>query len=256
MTPASVVAASNAWVWVPDEATTVETPDYLLVRFPDYFVHPLQLLRFAPSGPVESAVDDVLARARDLGTEALWWVKLGAPAGLDDLVRARGGVADEILDVLALDLAGHRPGGPRDELTLRWESDLATVRDSHAVAVDVFGGDLPPEDQLRVLADRGRADVAEGRGGTLVAYLDDRPVGTGGLSLVDGVARLWGGAVREEFRGRGVYGALLAARLAYGIGHGARMALVKGRVETSGPILRRAGFAAYGQERSYRVPLR
>jgi hypothetical protein len=33
------------------------------------------------------------------------------------------------------------------------------------------------------------------------------------------------------------------------------MALVKGRVETSGPILRRAGFVAHGQERSYRVPL-
>ena len=31
------------------------------------------------------------------------------------------------------------------------------------------------------------------------------------------------------------------------------MALVKGRVETSAPILRRAGFAAYGEERAYRV---
>ena len=32
---------------------------------------------------------------------------------------------------------------------------------------------------------------------------------------------------------------------------GATLALVKGRVETSGPILRRAGFATYGQERCY-----
>ncbi len=31
------------------------------------------------------------------------------------------------------------------------------------------------------------------------------------------------------------------------------MALVKGRVQTSGPILRRAGFGVYGQERSYRI---
>jgi hypothetical protein len=35
--------------------------------------------------------------------------------------------------------------------------------------------------------------------------------------------------------------------------HGATLALVKGRVETSGPILRRAGFTAYGEERSYCV---
>jgi hypothetical protein len=33
------------------------------------------------------------------------------------------------------------------------------------------------------------------------------------------------------------------------------MALVKGRIETSGPVLRRAGFEVYGQERIYAVPL-
>ena len=33
------------------------------------------------------------------------------------------------------------------------------------------------------------------------------------------------------------------------------MALVKGEADTSGPILRRAGFAAFGQEPQYRVPL-
>jgi hypothetical protein len=31
------------------------------------------------------------------------------------------------------------------------------------------------------------------------------------------------------------------------------MALVKGRVETSAPVLRRAGFVEHGQERSYRL---
>ena len=75
------------------------------------------------------------------------------------------------------------------------------------------------------------------------------------LAVAGSVARLWGGAVLESARGQGVYRAVLAARLAYGAAHGATMALVKGRVETSGPILRRAGFAAYGQEVIYRVPL-
>ena len=45
-----VVAASNAWTWIPDNATTEATEGYLLVRFPDYFDHPLELLRFTPSG--------------------------------------------------------------------------------------------------------------------------------------------------------------------------------------------------------------
>jgi len=88
-----------------------------------------------------------------------------------------------------------------------------------------------------------------------VAYLDGIAVGCGGISLVDGVARLWGGAVREEARGRGAYRAVLDARLRRGVERGATMALVKGRIQTSGPILRRAGFEVYGEERSYLVPL-
>jgi hypothetical protein len=33
------------------------------------------------------------------------------------------------------------------------------------------------------------------------------------------------------------------------------MALVKGRIETSGPILRQAGFTPHGQEVIYQIPL-
>jgi hypothetical protein len=33
------------------------------------------------------------------------------------------------------------------------------------------------------------------------------------------------------------------------------MALVKGKVDTSGPILRRAGFTAFGSETLFSVPL-
>ena len=89
----------------------------------------------------------------------------------------------------------------------------------------------------------------------VVAYSGGEPVGSGGIAMADGVARLWGGAVRQEARRQGVYRAILAARLRYGAAHGATMALVKGRIETSAPILRQAGFAAYGQEIMYRVPL-
>jgi hypothetical protein len=39
------------------------------------------------------------------------------------------------------------------------------------------------------------------------------------------------------------------------VAHGATTALVKGKVDTSGPILRRAGFAAFGQEPVYGIPL-
>jgi hypothetical protein len=257
-----VVAASNAWTWVPDNATTASTEEYLLVRFPDYFDHPLELLRFSPSGQSGAAlattVETVLGRARQFGLSDLyWWIKLDSPPEVADLLGARGGTVDETLDVLAVDL---RPGTPpilppAADVELRWATEVATHRDGTQVGVTVFGGSMPPEERLAEEAKREAASVKAGDGGMVVAYIDGAAVGSGGLSMADGVARLWGGAVLETARGRGVYRAILAARLTYGVAHAATMGLVKGRVETSGPILRQAGFAPYGQEISYRVPL-
>jgi ribosomal protein S18 acetylase RimI-like enzyme len=258
----NVVAASNAWTWIPDNATTESTQEYLLVRFPDYFDHPLELLRFNPadeSGPaLATAVETVLERARQSGLPDLyWWVKLDSPPEVADLLLARGASADETLDVLAVDL---RPGPPEllppvRDVVLRWATEVATHRDGTQVGVTVFGGSMPPEERLAGEAKRDGATVKAGDGGMVVAYVDGAPVGSAGVSMADGVARLWGGAVLEAARGQGVYRALLAARLKYGVAHGATMGLVKGRVDTSGPILRQAGFAPYGQEVSYRVPL-
>jgi GNAT superfamily N-acetyltransferase len=253
-----VVAASNAWSWIPDNAATEATEDHLLVRFPDYFEHPLELLRFSPAEASPEAVDTVLERARRFGLPELhWWVRLDSPPGVADLLVARGATVDETLDVLAVDLSRGAPelAPPTLPVTLRWATDLSTLRDGTGVGVTVFGGSMPPEDRLEAEAKRDSGTVAGGAGGMVVAYGGGQPVGSGGISLADDVARLWGGAVRHEARRRGVYRAILAARLRYGAAHGAIMALVKGRVETSAPILRQVGFAAYGQEIMYRVPL-
>jgi GNAT superfamily N-acetyltransferase len=251
-----VARGSRAWVWVPESAIRAETREYLLVRFPDYFEHRLVLLDFRPAREAEIVVEEVLARAREFEEpELLWWVKLGSPDGMDDLVRARGGALEETLDVLALDLAPGTPDLGSHDVTLRWTTDEETLRHAYQVLKVVFGGEVPPDQRLRVEIEQVRRDVERGRGGGVVAYRDQEPIGTGGITVADNVGRLWSGSVLENHRGRGVYRALLAARLEYAAAHGATMALVKGRVETSGPILRRAGFVAHGRERSYRVPL-
>ena len=253
-----VIAASNAWSWIPDNATTEATEEYLLVRFPDYFEHPLELLRFSPAEATPAAVDTVLDRARRFGLPDLhWWLRLGSPPEVADLLAARGATVNETLDVLAVDLTHGAPEllAPAREVTLRWATDVSTLRDGTQVGVIVFGGAMPPEDRLVEEAKRDSATVASGDGGMVVAYCDGEPVGSGGIAMAEGVARLWGGAVCPEARRQGVYRAILGARLRYGATHGATMALVKGRIETSAPILRQAGFAAFGQEIMYRVPL-
>ena len=258
LSAASVAAASAAWVWVPDNATVVEGDGYAIMRLPDYFDYQLAVLAFAPAGPLRPAVNAVLARARSFGLPALrWQVGAAAPAGLAAELAGRGATVVLTLDMLACDLDGGPPAIPPAsvEVTLRWATDFATARDGSAVGVAGFGGALPPDDRIAASAARDAVSVPAGEGGLLVAYAGGAATGSGGVTMADGVARLWGGAVVPDARGRGIYRQVLAARLAYGAAHRASMALVKGKVDTSGPILRRAGFTRFGSETLFSVPL-
>ncbi|HTR90947.1 MAG TPA: GNAT family N-acetyltransferase [Trebonia sp.] len=261
LSESSVAAASAAWVWVPDGATVVEDAGYCIARFPDYFDHQLEVTAFRPEGPLGEAVDAVLERARAFGLPTMQWqVRLDDPPGLAAELEARGGKLKLALDVLASDLTGGAAAlpalpPPSVYVVVRWATDVETQRDGSAVGVATFGGALPPEERLQENADRDAATMPDGQGGMVVAYADGEPAGSGGVIIVGGVARLWGGAVVPSARGRGIYLAVLAERLSYAVSHGATMALVKGRADTSGPILRRAGFEAFGQEPIYDVPL-
>jgi GNAT superfamily N-acetyltransferase len=54
--------------------------------------------------------------------------------------------------------------------------------------------------------------------------------------------------VVPAFRGRGMYRALVRARLAHAAARGATLALVHAE-PTSSPVLQRLGFGVYGQQR-------
>lgn len=248
-----VVRAVDEWLWVPEDGQRIDTPDGVLVRWPSWFEHPASLLRFHPAGDPAAALRDFGQRARDLGADRLQvWVTLGADPSLDDVVRQAGGVHEETLGVLALDLtADLRDLRPATHLEIRRDdTDLATHRDYYLLNAEVFGGSVPSDEDLAASLVRQVPDQF-----SLVAYDAGRPVGSGGTTIAGTVARLWGGCVVEDARGRGVYRAVLEQRLRAGIEHGCTMALVKGNLATSGPILGRAGFTTYGEERLYQLPL-
>ncbi|GLW57000.1 GNAT family N-acetyltransferase [Kitasatospora phosalacinea] len=255
----AVAAAGAAWVWMPDDAEVFRDGTCTVLRLPEHYSFDLSVVSFTPAAaPLPEAVDAVLALARTLGPRVLdWQVLIGDPAGLAEELAARGGRVKLDLEILAADLSRGAPElqPPTVEVELRWATDTATALDAVAAEAAGFGGALPPAERAGRVAERGARSVPAGGGGTLVAYVDGEPAGTGGVALVDGVARLTGGAVVPARRGRGVYRALLAARLSYAAAHGARMALVKGNPATSGPILQKAGFAVHGREPVYAVPL-
>lgn len=251
--PQTVAAAVAAWAWWPPEAEVVENDDFLLVRYPDHFHHPTQVLRARRGSDVAALIDRVVRHARTWERdEVVWWLPTGDT--LEGPLRARGAALAETLSVLARSLTDGVPSlDTPQSVAVRPIRDADDLRVAETVENQVFGGSPAPDDPDAVATKLGRLHEEElaGTGLELLARIEGAPVGVGGAALADGVLRLWGGGVLEHARNRGVYRALLDARLRWGIRHGAELALVKGRVQTSGPILRRAGFASYGEQRSW-----
>ena len=249
----SVAAASRAWVWVPPNATTVETPEYLLARFPEWFGMS-SCCGSTPERPAGEVVDELLARAGELG------VPRSAAGSSCTTTRP---------STPCCRIAGESSTRP----STSWPSTSPPVRPTSGRRRSRGAlGDRPGHDARQPAGRRGRVrrldasrgrDRRRGRAGP-EGRGDRQRLGRGlprrrtrrqgGLALVDGVARLWGGAVLEEARRRGAYRAVLDARLRRGIERGATMALVKGRVQTSGRYC--AEPASSGTARSGRISSR
>jgi len=271
-TAEKVRAAADAWVWVPPDAAQVVTSEYQLIAYPAHYQHPTQVAWSSSVRPAGEVIDEVLAQARVWGREQVyWWVKddvagpaqsgtRGARTGqasTEEVLQLRGGKLAETVQVLAYDLTDSLPDlgladGPQAELV----RDERTLRASHLVSAEVWDDhrERTPAATTEELA--GLLEAQESWADfRVVVFLDGEPAAGGGCGIVGQVARLWGAGTRLAFRGRGAYRALLAARIGLAREHGATLALVKGRAETSGPILRQAGFTAYGEERCYCVPV-
>jgi GNAT superfamily N-acetyltransferase len=152
------------------------------------------------------------------------------------------------LAVLALDLTEALPDlDVPPDLEVRRVTGIDDLRETERIDVAVFGGSHADEEALASSASRLESDLR------YLALRDGQPIGAAGHVVAGGTVRLWGGAVLPEARHTGAYRALLDARLRAGVAAGATTALVKGAVETSAPVLLRAGFQRFGEVRAYRL---
>ncbi|GAA4192236.1 hypothetical protein GCM10022219_12250 [Microbacterium oryzae] len=252
--------AAAQWTWLP-RGSEHAVDGSVMVRYPARFGGGVRVSAFAHPGPPEAAVDAVLAQTRAWGeTRVTFWIgESDRPAGLEEELRRRGAVHDDTVTVFALPLdeASSLSGAaaPAAGVTVEAVRTRAQVQDMDAVNVPVWNqeplhGDALDEELREVVA-----EWDAGRGFRVLARIDGRPVSTGGATIVDEFVRLWGAATVESARGRGAYRAVLAERLRLARELGATTALVKGRVATSAPILARAGFRSYGEERAWRLEL-
>ncbi len=107
-----------------------------------------------------------------------------------------------------------------------------------ALAAQAFADGAAPAEQLRSAQIAAAAATA-----VFVAEIDGVKAGVGALGIAGEIAFLYSGAVLPAFRGRGVHGALLRARVAFAAGRGAgRTALKAQKGSTSERSALRAGF--------------
>ncbi|MEV0647798.1 GNAT family N-acetyltransferase [Phytomonospora sp. NPDC050363] len=249
-TPQAVLSTAAAWVWTPYDAET-RTSDHATVVISNG--------RATVDRAEGLPAADLVAHVRDLvgGETAVIWPTHQAtePADLADALLRAGAEVAENLDVIAYELAVGLPelAVPAD-VEVRRIDTAADLADAYPVTSAVFAQPEPTEafrDGEAVELAKQVAAGGDRRIFRYLAYADGVAIGHAGTTIEGEVVKLWGGSVLEEYRGRGAYRALLQARLAEAVERGGGLALVKARAGTSSPILRRAGFTAYGREVHY-----
>lgn len=159
--------------------------------------------------------------------------------GLSEALLANGFTAEEPESIMIGETSALAVDTPLPEgVTLRQVSQEADVRAMSAMQDEVFGDPVSEEMADALLRRLATADGME----LWVAEAAGQIVSAGRLEPVRDTtfAGIWGGATREEWRGRGIYRALTSAR--------ARSALRLGKslihsdsTEFSRPILERSG---------------
>jgi len=258
-TPRRVLDAAVAMEWRPDGSIEALADDYRLIRYPEWALDPsfpaAQVTRSRAGSRARSAaevIDEVTARVRHWGLPGVaWWVSDATrPADTDAVLRDRGGKRIDAVQILARDLDGEVPdlAVPAD-VSVKLVDDERTFRAASMVSVRGWGRKEPTGAALARDFAQAIGDLESWSSFRVLAAVRGQPASAGGCTLRGEVAQLWGAVTLPEYRHRGCYRAVLAERLRLARAHGAALALVRGRVETSGPILLRAGFAVYAEER-------
>ena len=191
----------------------------------------------------DRAIDQAVSDYRALGLIFRWAATpLCAPADLPARLRARGFESWPARG-MACESSRELPPPPRGVTLERIERD--TVEIYARTSLEGWAAEMPftengvellREDILWSLAQRAP------RFAYFMARADGEPAGTAGVVLKPTCGYLIGANVLPRFRGRGIYGALVAARLAALRAAGLGLACTLAREASSAPILERIGF--------------
>jgi GNAT superfamily N-acetyltransferase len=218
----------------PDESVE-RSPELVRVVGPRGWIAYSHLTPETAAACVEREADTIRRR----GVPVEWKLyEHDGPPSLAALLAENGFVPDPPETLMAVDLNDRLDfGRPPDRVTVELIVDPAGLEEAGRVSKVAFGpGD--GWDVSEYLLRLGSPELA-----IFLARVDGVPAAAGRLDLPIGrsFASLWGGGTTPQFRGRGVYRALVAARAEVARSRGFQYLTVDA-LETSRPILERVGF--------------
>ncbi len=226
-----IVAPRRAFPRLPD-LQVIERAGWLQIVTPSITTGGLNEVIYSllEEHEADRAIDEAIAIYRDRGLKFRWNAGPGSgPADLGERLARRGltlssgrGMArstDSSGDVTGVAVVDHSTLDQFTQVMAEgWGSDPAALLELH------------------------RHVLAEGRQFMFIAYDDGVPAATASYFACERSAYLIGGVVLPAYRGRGLYRALVHARLAHARARGLDIATSHARESTSAPILEKLGF--------------
>ena len=233
-----VVAARRAFPPLPD-LRVIERPGWFQVVTPSIKSGGLNEVAFSAldEPDADRIIDATIAEYRALGLKFRWNVGPGsAPADLGARLERRGLVASPGRGMAR---ATTELPGELDAAIAVEDIDQASVGEFSRVMAEGWNIELAPVAAVNRL-------IAASPGSPQRMFLarwDDQPAAVASYVALPRSAYLLGGVVLPPFRGRGLYRALVRARVADARTRGIALATSHAREDTSAPILERLGFA-------------
>ncbi|HLT38162.1 MAG TPA: GNAT family N-acetyltransferase [Enhygromyxa sp.] len=224
--------------FVPWSGTEViERPGWLQLITPSFRLGGLNEVVYAQldEHDADAVIDAAIARYRELGLRFRWTVTPECrPADLATRLEQRGFVRIELVAMVREvgELSEHDDPDITVEIV-----DAASLPECTAVLAEGWATDPT------ALADYGRAQIEDDRYALFLARHRGQPAAAAGCIAFERSLFLQGGVVLPEFRGRGLYRALVHARLHHAAARGLGLVTVHSDCSTSAPLLERFGFA-------------
>lgn len=226
----------RAFIPLPD-TQVIERPGWLQLITPSLRQGGLNEVAYSvlDEKEADAVIDETLETYRRLGLRFRWTVTPDCqPTDLAERLERRGMRRNETLGMIRETTA---PASPEGDLTVE-QVDEHTVEEYSRTMAEGWEMDPAPITAFNrmVLTHPDRRHLF------FLARYRGVPAGTAGLVTFARSVYLLGGVVLPDFRGRGLYRALVTARLGYAAGRGIPFATVHARASTSAPLLERLGF--------------